>query len=171
MPNPYGGKQRQIQVDLDLPALQAKGLSPNDVVSAISSQNLILPAGTIKIGSFEDDVDMNGSPKTVEEMNDLPIKTVGTNTIYIGTSRMSATAILPQTNIVLVDGQRAALMTVMKLGSASTLDIINRVKERLPVVLAGMPPEFRGSADRRPVHIRPRLDQWSRPGSGDCRHA
>ncbi len=76
-PNPYGGKQRQIQVDLNIPALQAKGLSPTDVVNAIGTQNLILPAGTVKIGSFEDDVDLNGSPQTVEEMNDLPIKTVG----------------------------------------------------------------------------------------------
>src|SRR6202049_4551274 len=82
-PGPYGGKLRQIMVDLDIPALQAKGLSPTDVVTAIGTQNLILPAGTIKIGSRENDVDMNGSPQTIEEMNDLPIKTVGTNTIYI----------------------------------------------------------------------------------------
>src|SRR5579863_8442024 len=75
--NPYGGKQRQVQVDLNLPELQAKGLSPSDVVNAIGSQNLILPAGTIKIGTKEDDVDLNGSPQTVDEMNDLPIKTVG----------------------------------------------------------------------------------------------
>ena len=76
-PNPYGGKQRQIQVDLDIPQLQARGLSPTDVVTAIGTQNLILPAGTVKIGSFENDVDMNGSPKTVQEMNDLPINNVG----------------------------------------------------------------------------------------------
>src|SRR5579864_7324569 len=149
-PNPYGGKQRQIQVDLDIPALQAKGLSPNDVVNAVNNQNLILPAGTVKIGSFEDDVDLNGSPKTVEEMNDLPIKTVGTNTIYIRDVAHVRDGNPPQTNIVLVDGQKAALMTVMKSGSASTLDIISRIKERLPTVLAGMPPEFR---------VRPIADQ------------
>src|SRR6202166_639601 len=142
-PNPYGGKQRQIQVDLNIPALQAKGLSPNDVVTAIGSQNLILPAGTVKIGSFEDDVDMNGSPKTVDEMNDLPIKTVGANTIYIRDVAHVRDGNPPQTNIVLVDGQRAALMTVMKLGNTSTLDIINRIKQRLPTVLASLPPEFR----------------------------
>src|ERR1700730_6094347 len=73
-PNPYGGKQRQVTANLNIPALQAKGLSPSDVVTAIGSQNLILPAGTVKIGSFENDVDMNGSPQTVAEMNDLPIK-------------------------------------------------------------------------------------------------
>jgi multidrug efflux pump subunit AcrB len=149
-PNPYGGKQRQIQVDLNIPALQAKGLSPSDVVSAIGSQNLILPAGTVKIGSFEDDVDMNGSPKTVEEMNDLPIKTVGTNTIYIRDVAHVRDGNPPQTNIVLVDGQRAALMTVMKLGSTSTLDIINKLKERLPIVLAGLPPN---------LQVRPIADQ------------
>ena len=141
-PNPYGGKQRQIQVDLNIPELQAKGLSPSDVVTAIGSQNLILPAGTVKIGSFEDDVDMNGSPKTVEEMNDLPIKTVGTNTIYIRDVAHVRDGNPPQTNIVLVDGQRAALMTVMKLGGNSTLDIINKLKERLPIVLAGLPSNF-----------------------------
>ncbi|HEV2523098.1 MAG TPA: efflux RND transporter permease subunit [Candidatus Acidoferrales bacterium] len=142
-PNPYGGKQRQIQVDLNVPALQAKGLSPQDVVSAISSQNLILPAGTAKIGRFEDDVDMNGSPKTVEEMNDLPIKAVGTNTIYIRDVAHVRDGNPPQTNIVLVDGQRAALITVLKLGSTSTLEVINKIKERLPIVLAGLPPELR----------------------------
>ncbi len=147
-PNPYGGKQRQIQVDLNIPELQAKGLSPTDVVNAIGAQNLILPAGTVKIGSFEDDVDMNGSPKTVEEMNDLPIKNVGMNTIYIRDVAHVRDGNPPQTNIVLVDGQRAALMTVLKLGSTSTLDIINNLKQRLPVVLAGMPSDFRCASDR-----------------------
>jgi multidrug efflux pump subunit AcrB len=142
-PNPYGGKQRQVQVDLDIPALQAKGLSPNDVVNAVSNQNLILPAGTAKIGSFEDDVDLNSSPQTVEEMNDLPIKTVGTNTIYIRDVAHVRDGNPPQTNIVMVDGQRAALMTVLKLGKTSTLDIIKQIKEELPVVLAGLPPTFR----------------------------
>ena len=142
-PNPYGGKQRQVQVDLNIPALQAKGLSPNDVVTAIGNQNLILPAGTVKIGTKEDDVDLNASPQTVDEMNDLPIKTAGTNTIYIRDVAHVRDGNPPQTNIVTVDGQRAALMTVMKNGDTSTLDIINRIKERLPIVLAGLPPEFR----------------------------
>ncbi len=142
-PNPYGGKQRQVMVDLDIPALQAKGLSPNDVVTAIGNQNLILPAGTVKIGSTEDDVDLNASPQTVEEMNDLPIKTDGTNTIYVRDVAHVRDGNPPQTNIVLVDGQRAALMTVLKLGSTSTLDIINEIKQQLPIVLQGLPPEFR----------------------------
>jgi multidrug efflux pump subunit AcrB len=142
-PNPYGGKQRQIEVDLNIPALEAKGLSPTDVVNAVNNQNLILPAGTLKIGSFEDDVVLNSSPKTVQEMNDLPIKTVGTNTIYIRDVAHVRDGNPPQTNIVMVDGQRAALMTVLKLGKTSTLDIIKQIKEELPIVLAGLPPTFR----------------------------
>ncbi len=141
--NPYGGKQRQVQVDLNMVALQAKGISPNDVVNTIISQNLILPAGTVKIGPFEDDVDLNASPKTVEEMNDIPIKTIGNNTIYVRDVAHVRDGNPPQTNIVHVDGQRAALMTVLKTGNSSTLDIIRRVKERLPIVLAGLPREFR----------------------------
>jgi CzcA family heavy metal efflux pump len=142
-PNPYGGKQRQIMVDLNIQALQAKGLSPNDVVSAIGTQNLILPAGTVKIGTTEDDVDLNGSPQTVNEMNDLPIKTSGSNTIYVRDVAHVRDGNPPQTNIVLVDGQKAALMTILKLGSTSTLDIIKEIKEKLPTVLAGLPPEFK----------------------------
>src|ERR1035437_1289631 len=149
-PNPYGGKQRQILVDLDIQALQAKGLSPNDVVNAVGTQNLILPAGTIKIGSLENDVDLNSSPKTVEELNDLPIKTVGANTIYIRDVAHVRDGNPPQTNIVHVDGQRAALLTVLKSGNASTLDIIAKVKEALPRVLATLPPE---------LQLRPIADQ------------
>src|SRR6202051_206420 len=142
-PNPYGGKQRQIMVDLNIQALQAKGLSPNDVVSAIGTQNLILPAGTVKIGTTEDDVDLNGSAETVNEMNDLPIKTSDSNRIYVRDVAHVRDGNPPQTNIVLVDGQKAALMTILKLGSTSTLDIIKEIKEKLPTVLAGLPPEFK----------------------------
>ena len=95
-------------------------------------------------------MDLNGSPQTVEELNDLPIKTVGTNTIYVRDVAHVRDGNPPQTNIVHVDGQRAALMTVLKLGTTSTLDIINKVKERLPIVLAGLPPELR---------VRPIADQ------------
>jgi multidrug efflux pump subunit AcrB len=142
IPWPYGGKQPQVQVDLDPAALQAKGLSPNDVVNAISQQNLILPAGTSKIGSVEYDVDLNGSPKTVAELNDLPIKTVGQTPIYIRDVAHVRNGFPPQTNIVHVDGQRAALMTIQKTGNASTLDIISRVKEALPRIAPGLPPEL-----------------------------
>src|ERR1700730_8768638 len=150
IPFPYGGKQRQVQVDLDTNALQAKGLSPMDVVNAISAQNLILPSGTSKIGQFEYDVDLNGSPQTVPELNDLPIKRVGNTTIYIRDVAFVRDGFPPQTNIVRVDGQRASLLTIQKTGAASTLDIISGVKALMPRIQAQLPPE---------LEIRPLADQ------------
>ena len=142
IPYPYGGKQRQVQVDLNTQELQAKGLSPMDVVNAISVQNLILPAGTSKIGQFEYNVDLNGSPQTVQELNDLPIRTVGTNTIYVRDVAYVRDGFPPQTNIVHVDGKRASLLTVLKNGNASTLDIIAGIKELLPQIKSSVPPEL-----------------------------
>jgi multidrug efflux pump subunit AcrB len=150
IPFPYGGKQRQVQVDLDTNALQAKGLSPNDVVNAISAQNLILPSGTSKIGQFEYDVDLNGSPQTVAELNDLPIKRAGSTTIYIRDVAFVRDGFPPQTNIVRVDGQRASLLTIQKAGNASTLDIISGVKALMPRIQAQVPPE---------LQIKPLADQ------------
>jgi multidrug efflux pump subunit AcrB len=150
IPWPYGGKVRQVQVDLDTNALQAKGLSPLDVVNAIGAQNLILPAGTSKIGQFEYNVDLNGSPRSVHELNDLPIKTMGSTTIYIRDVANVRDGFPPQTNIVRVDGRRASLLTVLKSGSASTLDIIAGIKSLLPRVQAGLPPE---------LNIHPLADQ------------
>src|SRR5271157_5776868 len=128
IPWPYGGKQREVLVDLNTEALQAKGLSPADVVSAISLQNLILPSGTSKIGQYEYDVETNGSPLTTAELNDLPVRTSGNTVIYIHDVAQVRDGFPPQTNIVRVNGQRAALMTVLKTGNASTLDIISRIK-------------------------------------------
>ncbi len=150
IPYPYGGKLRQIQVDLDTNALQAKGLSPSDVVNAISAQNLILPSGTSKIGQFEYDVDLNGSPQTVAELNDLPIKRVGNTTIYIRDVAYVRDGFPPQTNIVRVDGKRASLLTIQKTGNASTLDIISGIKRLLPRIQAQLPPE---------LEIKPLADQ------------
>jgi len=142
IPYPYGGKMRQVQVDLDSAALQSKGLSPLDVVNAISVQNLILPAGTAKIGPFEYQVDMNGSPQTVQELNDLPVKAVGNTAIYIRDVAHVRDGFPPQTNIVRVDGKRSALLSIQKNGDASTLDIIAGIKALLPQVLAGLPPQL-----------------------------
>src|SRR2546426_7014967 len=142
IPYPYGGKQRQVQVDLNTAALQANGLSPLDVVNAISAQNLILPAGTAKIGAFEYNVDMNGSPTTIKGLNDLPIKTVGTSTIYIRDVAFVQDGFPPQTNIVRVDGRRSTLMTIQKIGSASTLSIIAGIKQLLPFVKSTLPPDL-----------------------------
>jgi multidrug efflux pump subunit AcrB len=142
IPLPYGGKQPQIQVDLDLPALQARGLAPLDVVNAIGAQNLILPAGTSKIGATEYDVDINASPKTAAELNDLPIRMAGGAPIYIRDVAHVRNGFPPQTNIVRVNGQRSVLMSILKAGNASTLDIIARVKEALPRIKAGLPAEL-----------------------------
>jgi CzcA family heavy metal efflux pump len=150
IPYPYGGKQRQVEVDLDINALEARGLSPVDVVNAVSAQNLILPAGTSKIGEFEYNVDINGSPQTVRELNDLPIKNVGNTTIYIRDVAYVRDGFPPQTNIVRVDGTRASLLTVQKNGNASTLDIISGIKRLLPQVETSLPQE---------LQVKPLADQ------------
>ena len=150
IPYPYGGKQRQVQVDLNTAQLQAKGLSPLDVVNAISVQNLILPSGTSKIGPLEYDIDINGSPRTIAELNDLPIKTQGTTTTYIKDVAWVRDGYPPQTNIVRVDGQRASLLTIQKAGNASTLDVISGIKNMLPVIRSSVPPE---------LEIKPLADQ------------
>ena len=168
IPYPYGGKLPQVQVDLDTNALQAKGLSPTDVVNAISAQNLILPSGTTKIGQFEYDVDLNGSPKTVAELNDLPIKRVGNTTIYIRDVAFVRNGFPPQTNIVRVDGKRASLLTIQKTGNASTLDIISGIKAMLPRIQAQLPPELRDQASGGPVDFRARIDQRRVAGRPDC---
>ncbi len=131
LPYPYGGKQRLISVDLNTTLLQAKGLSPVDIVNAINAQNLILPTGTAKLGTIEYMVEMNGSPQTVEGLNDLPIKTVNGATIYMRDVAHIRDGFSPQTNIVRANGQRGVLMSVYKTGSASTLDIVKRVKQSI----------------------------------------
>src|SRR4030088_1257922 len=143
VPYPYGGKQRQVQVDLNTAALQSKGLSPADVVNAISAQNLILPAGTAKMGSFEYNVDMNASPEFIPELNNLPIKTVGTSTIYIHDVANVRDGFPPQTNIVRVDGKRASLLSVVKTGEVSTLAIIAGIKQIVPHIVTGLPKDLR----------------------------
>ncbi|MEM5403687.1 efflux RND transporter permease subunit [Paraburkholderia unamae] len=139
VPLPYGGKIRQIMVQLDPKALQAKGLAPADVVNAVNAQNLILPAGTAKIGSREYNVEMNGSTQTVAALNDLPIKTVNGSVVYVRDVAHVIDGYAPQTNIVRADGKRAALLTIEKTGSASTLTIIQQVKAMLPKIAAGLP--------------------------------
>jgi len=142
IPYPYGGKMRQVQVDLNTAALQSKGLSPLDVVNSISAQNLILPSGTSKIGALEYDVDINGSPETIEELNQIPVKTVGSTTIYLRDVAWVRDGFPPQTNIARVDGHRSALLTVLKTGNASTLDIVAGIKSMLPTIEAGLPADL-----------------------------
>jgi multidrug efflux pump subunit AcrB len=142
-PYPYGGKQRQVQVDLDLQALQARGLSPNDVVNAIGVQNLILPSGTIKMGTLEYQLATNSAPDTIQGLNDLPIRSVNGAIVYMHDVAHVRDGFPPQTNIVRVDGQRASLMSVLKNGNVSTLEIIKRIRALLPSIEASLPPELR----------------------------
>ena len=144
VPYPYGGKQRQVQVDLNTTALQSKGLSALDVVNAISLQNLILPTGTSKIGSREYDVDiLNAAPQTIADLNRIPIKAVDGTTIYIKDVAWVRDGFPPQTNVVRVNGQRSVLLTIQKAGNASTLDVISGIKAALPQIKPTVPPQLR----------------------------
>lgn len=143
IPFPYGGKQRQVQVDISLQALQSKGLSPADVVNAISAQNLILPSGTAKIGAYEYEIDTNSAPTTIRALNDLPIRQINGAMVYIHDVAHVRDGYPPQTNIVHVNGQRASLLTVQKTGSSSTLDIIRSIRDRLPSISSSLPPQLR----------------------------
>jgi multidrug efflux pump subunit AcrB len=143
IPYPYGGKQRQVQVDLNLPALQSKGLSPADVVNTIGQQNLILPAGTMKIGPFEYQLETNSAPTTIQGLNDLPIRQVNGAMVYIHDVAHVRNGFPPQTNIVRVDGQRAALLSVIKTGNASTLNIVKGILAKADSLKSQLPPQFR----------------------------
>jgi multidrug efflux pump subunit AcrB len=139
----YGGKQRQVMVDLNPGLLQSKGLSPPDVLNAVQQQNLILPSGTAKMGPFEYDVRLNASMKTVPELNDLPVKVVGNSTIYLRDVANVRDAFAPQTNIVRQDGRRGALVSVLKAGNASTIDVVKGIRGLLPRVAQTLPPELK----------------------------
>ena len=141
-PYPFGGKIRQIQVDLDLPILQANGLTPVDIVNAVNAQNLILPTGTTKIGPLEHNVEMNGTPETIAELNDLPVRTMNATTIYMRDVAHVRDGFAPQTNIVRQDGVRGALMAMYKSGNGSTLDIVKAVKNIVPIASQQLPPEL-----------------------------
>jgi CzcA family heavy metal efflux pump len=143
-PYPYGGKIRQIQVDLDLPRLQAYGLAPNDIVNAVNAQNIILPTGTIKLGPTEYNVEMNGTPQTIAELNDLPVKTSANgSTLYMRDVAHIRDGFAPQTNIVHQDGNRGALMSIYKNGNASTLQIVAGVKNIVLQAVQALPPELK----------------------------
>jgi multidrug efflux pump subunit AcrB len=158
-PYPYGGRPRQIQVDLDLAALQAKGLSPVDVVNAVSAQNLIAPSGTMKIDRFEYAVETNSAPSAVNDLNDLPIRAVNGAVIYIRDVAHVRDGSGPQTNIVRVDGRRAILMSIMKTGSASTLDIIAGVQAKLKSVKGQLPPQLQINAlSDQSIFVRSAID-------------
>jgi multidrug efflux pump subunit AcrB len=143
IPTPYGGKVREVQIDLNPQALQSDGLSAVDVANALAKQNQIIPAGTEKIGDYEYNVTLNNSPLAINELNNLPIKTVGGATIRIGDVAHVRDGFPPQTNVVRLDGHRAVLMSVLKNGSASTLDIVSGVKAKLPLIEQTLPPSLK----------------------------
>ena len=138
VPWPYGGKTRVISVDINLPALKAKNLAPTDIVNAINAQNLILPGGTAKIGSTEYDIGVNGTVGPIDDLNNLPVKVVNGATIRLRDVAQVHDGYNPQVNAVRLDGVRGALLTIMKSGAASTLDVVAHAKAALPRIMAGV---------------------------------
>jgi len=150
VPYPYGGKQRQVMITFNPARLQAKGLSPTDVLNAVSAQDLVLPSGTAKISQFEYDVRTNAAPRTIEQLNDMPIRTVNGATIYLRDVATVSDGFSPQTNIVRNDGQRGVLMVVLKASAASTIAVVDKIRAMLPQVAQTLPPQ---------LHIKPIADQ------------
>ena len=150
VPYPFGGKMPQVTIDIDPNKLSARGLSPTDVVNALSVQNLILPSGTVKLGNLESDVEMNASPQSIGAIADLPIKSSNGAIVYVRDVASVRQGFQFQTNIVRQDGQRGSLLSIYKAGVASTLDIVKAVRARLPLIAATLPPE---------LTIKPLFDQ------------
>jgi multidrug efflux pump subunit AcrB len=143
IPFPYGGKVKVISVDLDTQALQARGLAPSDVVNAIGAQNLILPSGTAKLGDMEYTVRMNGSPEAIAGLNELPVRSANGATTALSDVAFVRDGFQPQTNVVRQDGARGVLLSVLKNGGASTLDIVSHLREMLPRAAQAMPPDIK----------------------------
>ena len=139
LPLPFGGRVRELMVDLNLEALQAKGLSPRDVNQAVNNQSVILPIGDARIGKFDYRLNVNNTPVLIEEYNDFPIKVIDGVVIYLRDVAFAHNGFIPQTNIVRNQGQRSILMTILKHGKASTLSIINKLREMLPTIRAAAP--------------------------------
>jgi multidrug efflux pump subunit AcrB len=150
IPFPYGGKIRLVSVDLDVQALQSRGMAPVDVVNAINSQNLVLPSGTAKFGATEYNIRMNSSPDAISGLNDLPVRTANGATTYVRDVAQVRDGFSPQTNVVRRDGERGVLLSVLKNGGASTLDIVSGLRAMLPVAMQAM------SAD---IKVTPLFDQ------------
>jgi multidrug efflux pump subunit AcrB len=139
IPFPYGGKQRLISVDLDTAAIQAKGMTSADVINAISSQNLVLPSGTAKLNDTEYNISLNSSPSTLAGLNNIPVRTVNGATIFLRDVAHVRDGFSPQTNIVRQNGQRGLLLSVYKNGGASTIDVVNDLKAKLPTLIPLLP--------------------------------
>ncbi len=143
IPLPYGGKQRQVMINLDHNLMQARNISPTDVLSAVNAQSLVLPSGTVKLGQSELDIRANTYPRTVAELNNLPIKQVGDTTVYLRDVATASDGFALQTNVVRQDGRRGVLMSILKSGNASTLSVVSGVKTLLPRVATIVPPALK----------------------------
>jgi len=143
IPLPYGGKQRQINIAMDQTAMQSKGVAPGDLLNAVAQQNVVMPSGTIKIGQAEYDVRTNGTPRTVEELSNIPLKQVNGTTIYLRDVASVSDGFQIQTNVVRQDGHRGVLVSVLKNGNASTLDVVKGIRTLLPRVASTVPPELK----------------------------
>ena len=157
VPLPWGGKSRQIQVDIDPDLLYAKHLSAQDVTTALGNQNIILPAGTARVGDTEYLVRTNSSPTTIEGLNNLPVHSMNGAIVYMKDIAQVRNGYALQTNVVRQNGTRGAFLTVLKNGKASTLDIVNSIKKAIPRVKADLPPAASNCAVVRPVDFCPRL--------------
>jgi multidrug efflux pump subunit AcrB len=143
VPLPYGGKQRQVMINMDPNLMQAKNVSPTDVLNSVNAQNLILPSGTAKIAENELDVRMNVTPRTIAELNDIPIKQVDTKTVYLRDVARVSDGFALQTNVVRQDGHRGVLLAILKAGSASTLDVVSGIRNIIPRAATTLPPEMK----------------------------
>ncbi len=176
MPWPYGGKQRLVSVDIDPARLFAWGLSPRDVTNAVSAQNLVLPTGTAKMGINEYPIVLNSSPEVLQDIANLPVKLTGGTAVYVRDVANVRDGYSPQTNMVHVSGRRSVLMSILKNGSASTLDIAAGVRSILPRTMARLPKELKASSAIRSIGVRSRGYKWRGQGShycsrSDCAHA
>jgi multidrug efflux pump subunit AcrB len=143
VPYPYGGKQRQVMINLEQNLMQARNVSPTDVLSAVNAQSLVLPSGTVKLGQSELDIRANTYPLTVAQLNNLPIKQVGDTTVYLRDVATASDGFALQTNVVRQDGRRGVLMSIIKAGNASTLSVVSGVKALLPRVATIVPPALK----------------------------
>jgi multidrug efflux pump subunit AcrB len=143
VPLPYGGKQRQINISMDQGAMQSKGIAPGDLLNAVAQQNVVMPSGTIKIGQSEYDVRTNGTPRTVEELSRIPLKQVNGTTIYLRDVASVSDGFQVQTNVVRQDGRRGVLISILKNGNASTLDVVKGIRSILPRIATTVPPELK----------------------------
>jgi multidrug efflux pump subunit AcrB len=143
IPLPYGGKQRQVTIAMDQAAMQSKGIAPGDLLNAVAQQNVVQPSGTIKIGPTEYDVRTNSTPDTVEQLANIPLKQVNGTTIYLRDVATVSDGFQVQTNIVRQDGRRGVLISILKNGNSSTLDVVSNIRKLIPSVLSTLPPELR----------------------------